>query len=442
MKPISQPTSRTTRLALAAVVASLALATTACGGDKAAAGGAAPDAKPVTLTYWGWAKGAQATVDAFNKTHKNIQVKYSEIAGGPDGYSKITNAVKAGNAPDVAGIEYTQLPEFASQGLLEDLTEQAGDTVKQKFPASIQNLVTFGGKTWAVPYDVAPQLYYYRTDLFQKYGIAVPKTWAEFKTAGEKLQLADKNVHIASWADNDAVLLAALAWQGGGKWFSTEGDAWKVGINDAASQKVASYWQGLVDSGVVNSIPAGSEDETKARTSGTVASFIGASWSAGGMTVAMPKLSGKWGIAPLPTWDGKPASGGYGGTTYAVPKGSKHVKEAAEFSRWVTTDAAAVTARLSSLTSPSSALPANVEMRDVAAKAFKGGAYYAGFDVYKIAGAQVDTIVPGWTFGPVQIATNTAITDAAAKGNLTQGLTAGQASAEKGIKERGLNLVK
>ncbi|MFF1735400.1 ABC transporter substrate-binding protein [Streptomyces sp. NPDC058247] len=432
--------SRTSRLALAVVTVSLAMTATACGGEDVGSKAGSP-AKPVTLTYWGWTAGAQQTADEFNKTHKDIQVKFSQITGGPDGYAKITNAIKAGNAPDLAGIEYAQLPEFASQGLLEDLSGEAGATVKAKFPQAVQDLVTLGGKTWAVPFDASPQLLYYRKDLFKKAGVEVPKTWDEYKKAGEKIKKADKNVRIGGWGSDDPMLLAALSWQAGAKWYSVEGDAWKVGINDAASKKVADYWQGLVKDDVVLKTTFAGDDFNKYKTDGKVASFIGASWSAGGHTVAFPKQSGKWGIAPLPNW-GTPASGMYGGTTYAVPKGSKHVKEAAVFAQWVATDADAVKARLSSLDAPSSALPANVEMRDVAASLFDDKGYFGGDDVYKIAGAQVDTIVPGWTWGPVQVGANTAIQDAAGKGTLVDALDAGQEAAQKAIKERGLNLAK
>ncbi len=432
--------SRTPRLALAAVTVSLAMTVTACGGEGDSSGAGSP-AKPVTITYWGWTAGAQQTADAFNKAHKDIQVKFSQITGGPDGYAKITNAIKAGNAPDLAGIEYAQLPEFAAQGLLEDLSGEAGATVKEKFPQPIQDLVTLGGKTWAVPFDASPQLLYYRKDLFQKAGVAVPKTWDEYKKAAAEIKKADKNVRIAAWGPDDPMLLAALSWQAGAKWYGVEGDAWKVGINDAASKKVADYWQGMAEDDLVAKASFTGEDFNKLKTEGKVASFIGASWSAGGHTVAFPKQSGKWGIAPLPNW-GTASSGMYGGTTYAVPKGSKHVKEAAVFAQWVATEADAINARLSSLDAPSSALPANVEMREVAAGLFDDKGYFGDDDVYEIAGAQVDTIVPGWTWGPVQVGTNTAIQDAAGKGTLADALDAGQEAAAKAIEERGLNLAK
>jgi multiple sugar transport system substrate-binding protein len=425
-----------TRLAATAAVAALGLLATACGGDGST--DAASDGKPVTIDYWTWTLGAKSTVEAFNRTHKDIKVRFTEIPSSTEGYSKLSNAVKAGNAPDVATIEYQMVPEFASQGNLIDLTEYAGETVKTKFPESLQSLVTFGGKTWTVPYDVAPQLYYYRTDLFTKYGIEVPTTWDQFEAAAAKVKKKDKNVRLASMPKSDPALLAALSWQAGGKWFATEGDAWKPGVDDAATRKVAAYWDGLAEKDLVQSFTGYSPEETKARATGKTLSFLGASWSAGGMKTAMPDLKGKWAVAPLPNW-GTAATGNYGGTSYGVLKGSEHAEAATEFIEWLTTSKAGVEARLADLESPSSALPANPALRTVAAAKFDTS-YLNGQDLYKLASEQVDTIVPGWTWGPNQMDVYTAVQDAAAKSGFTSGVEAGQRKAESGIEERGLKL--
>lgn len=430
-------TSRSFRFAATAAVAALGLLVTACGGSDGSTG-AASDGKPVTIDYWTWTLGAKSTVDAFNRTHKDIKVRFTEIPSGTEGYSKLANAVQAGNAPDVATIEYQMVPEFASQGNLIDLTKYAGETVKTKFPKPVQSLVTFGGRTWTVPYDVAPQLLYYRTDLFKKYGIAVPKTWDEFRTAAEKVRKQDKNVRLASFPKNDPALLAALAWQAGGKWFGTQGDAWKTGVNDTATKKVAAYWDGLVKDGLVQTFTGYSPEETKARAQGSTLAFLGASWSAGGMKTALPDLKGKWAAAPMPNW-GTPAVGNYGGTSYGVLKGSEHAQAAAEFITWLTTDKAGVEARLADLASPSSALPANADMRKVAAAKFDTS-YFNGRDLYALASQQADTIVPGWTWGPDQMDVYTAIQDTTAKSGFTAGVEAGEHKAESGIESRGLKL--
>ncbi|MFG2123015.1 ABC transporter substrate-binding protein [Streptomyces sp. NPDC048710] len=430
-------TSRSFRIAATAAVAALGLLATACGGSGGSTGSAS-DGKPVTIDYWTWTLGAKSTVDAFNRTHKDIKVRFTEIPSSTEGYSKLANAVKAGNAPDVATIEYQMVPEFASQGNLIDLTEYAGETVRTKFPKPVQSLVTFGGRTWTVPYDVAPQLLYYRTDLFKKYGIAVPKTWDEFRAAAEKVRKQDKNVRLASFPKNDPALLAALAWQAGGKWFGTRGDAWKTGVNDAPTKKVAAYWDGLVKDSLVQTFTGYSPEETRARAQGRTLSFLGASWSAGGMKTALPDLKGKWAAAPMPNW-GTPAVGNYGGTSYGVLKGSEHAEAAAEFITWLTTDKAGVEARLADLASPSSALPANADMRKVAAARFDTS-YFDGQDLYTLASQQAETIVPGWTWGPDQLDVYTAIQDTTAKSGFTAGVEAGEQKAESGIADRGLKL--
>lgn len=429
--------SRLPRLALTASAASLALLTTACGGETKADDGAGSAAQPVTLTYWSSSAGAQQTADAFNKTHPNIQVQFSATPGGPDGAAKLANAVKGGNAPDVATMDYSALPEFASGGNLEDLSGTSGKLVSEKFPEAVQSLVKLGGKTWAVPFDVTPLELFYRKDIFEKHAVAVPKTWDEYKAAAEKINKADPSVKIANFGGGDPALLAGLSWQAGAKWYGTEGDKWRVAINDPASKKVAEYWNGLMASGLASKTPLWGEGEVKERASGQIATVIGASWSAGGFLVNYPDLKGKWGIAPLPTWDGKPAAGMYGGTSYIVPKGSKQTKAAAEFIKWVTTDPEAIKARLSSLKSPSSALPANPEARAEAAKLFDAS-YFAGQDPYALAGEAAATIVPGWTWGPAHLQVNSA--QNATGPDLVKALSDGQSAAEKAIKDRGLGL--
>ncbi|MFE6487527.1 ABC transporter substrate-binding protein, partial [Streptomyces sp. NPDC057757] len=276
-----KPARRTPRLALTASLGCLALLASACGGGDGGTSGTS-DGKPVTLTMWSWMVGSQDVVDEFNSTHKDIQVEYTEITGGTDGYSKIDSAIEAGNAPDVVGMEYAMLPEFASQGNLEDLTDQSGELV-ESFPESLRSLVTPGGRTWGVPFDVTPQLLYYRTDLFEKAGVKVPTTWAEFEKAAEKIKAADKSVRILNAPKGgDIPFVNGLAWQAGSEGFGVKGDAWTVRVDDEPARKVASFWDGLVRDDLVLNHPAWSEEESTARKKGQVASFVGAPWSGAG----------------------------------------------------------------------------------------------------------------------------------------------------------------
>ena len=68
-----------------------------------------------------------------------------------------------------------------------DLSEAAKDLAPTHFPSIIESQ-TVGGKLVALPiFTDAPALYY-RKDLLEKYGVAVPKTWDELTVAAQTIQ--------------------------------------------------------------------------------------------------------------------------------------------------------------------------------------------------------------------------------------------------------------
>ncbi|GAA2631950.1 extracellular solute-binding protein [Actinomadura fulvescens] len=424
--------------AVAGAVTSLALLAAGCGSSGSDGSGGADSGGVTEITYWSWLTGAQELTDAFNKSQSKIKVRFEKIPSGTNGgYDKVVNAVKAGNAPDVVNLEYNALPEFASQGLIQDIGDKAGSTVTSNFPAQIQNLVTLGGKTWALPRDAAPQVFYYRKDLFAKHNLKAPKTWDDFKAAAEKVKKADKASRIAAfWADEPG-LLAALAWQAGAKWYATEGDAWKVSYTDPASKKVAGYWNDLVKQDLVWNQVSYSPEWTKGMVDGKTLAVIGASWSGGALKATVPAQSGKWAAAPMPTWDGTPASGMLGGSAYALPKGGKKAEAALRFTTFATTTADSFKAQLSS--GASSALPAKQDLV-AAAKQFFDTEFYGGQDIYTLSSAQIATIKPGWVWGPLQISANGTLKDAMGTQDYPAALDTTQQKAVEAIKGRGLKL--
>ncbi|GAA3241792.1 sugar ABC transporter substrate-binding protein [Actinocorallia longicatena] len=422
-----------TKISAVASAAVLALGAAACGGgsDDTKADG------PETITYWSWLGGADTLVDAFNKSQTRYKVVYEKIpAGGAGGYDKMNAAIKAGQVPDVVNIEYNALPEFASQGNVAeasaDLTSYVGT-----LPEGVKGLATLGGKVWGVPRDAAPQVLYYRKDLFTKYGIEVPKTWAEFTEAAGKVKKADKSVRLSSFWKDDATVLAGFVWQAGGRWYTTQGDGWKVSYDDPNSKKVGDYWTGLIKDDLVRGEVSYSPEWTKNLVDGKTLTVLGASWNAGSLRDLVKDQAGKWALAPMPSWDGKPASGMVGGTVYAELKGVKHRAAADAFIEFAASTPESLKAQLGSGTS--SALPADPALVD-AAKAGFDSSFYGGQDVYALTSAQVASIVPGWTWGPVQVFANAKMKDAAASGDITASLTAGQDAATGEIKSRGLTL--
>ncbi|MBA2950848.1 ABC transporter substrate-binding protein [Streptomyces himalayensis] len=432
--------SRKAPAALAAAASCLALLATACGsGDSVDTGSAG---EPVQITYWSWLSGSKEMTEKFNRTHDDINVTFAEIPAGLNGgYDKVAKAVAAGNAPDVVNVEYQALPDLVTQGLLRDSSAELGTYVEGYAPDSVRTLVTLGGKTWAAPYDVGPQTLYYRTDLFEKYGVEVPKTWDEFRSAAQKVKAAsDGKARILDFWGDDVATWAGLAQQAGARWYGASGDAWKVNIADAATKKVADYWKDLVQDDLVHNHKAWSPEATKVVTDSQAIALIGASWSAGGIKATYPKQAGKWAEAPLPNW-GTPATGAVGGSSYAITKDSAKAEAAAEFVKWATTDKAAVTARLSAGTS--SGLPAADELRATAKESFDAS-FFGDQDVYAVASEQVPTIAEGWVWSPVHNSTTATMQAELGKaqktGEFWAAFQAGQRAAEKKISDRGLKL--
>ncbi|WP_256105190.1 sugar ABC transporter substrate-binding protein [Streptomyces sp. ODS05-4] len=427
--------------AIAAAVTALAVLTACGGGGEGDSSTPAADGKPVTITFWGWAKGTKETVDAFNAAQKDIRVTFEEIpAGGAGGYAKISNAVKAGNAPDLVSIEYPSLPEFVSQGALKDIT--LPDGVRDGLLPQAVEQTTLGGRTWAVPFDAAPQAFYYRKDLFEKYGVEVPKTWDDFRAAAEKVKKADAKARIATFFPDDPTTFEAMAWQAGAQWFKAEGDTWKIDTTDAATDKVTAFWQGLLDDDLVHNDVSFSPEWTGSLKNGATIGYLGASWGAGVLKGTLPEQSGKWAVAPVPSWDGKPASGMLGGSTFAVTKDSEHAEAAVEFATWMATTEEGVRARIGSGTS--SAFPAATGLRPVAKEVFDAG-YYGGQDIYALFDEAGASIRDGWAWGPAGGTTNTTIKDhlgkvAGGDATVADAVKAGHDATVAELKKRGLKV--
>ncbi|HET9169642.1 MAG TPA: sugar ABC transporter substrate-binding protein, partial [Actinospica sp.] len=104
-----------------AKAAACALAATAlvagCSSSSSPASSAASNQK-VTLTFWSWVPNMQKIVNVWNASHPDIQIKFTEAAGGDAELSKLLTAGKAKDMPDIAQIEYQSLPTMVSNNYL------------------------------------------------------------------------------------------------------------------------------------------------------------------------------------------------------------------------------------------------------------------------------------------------------------------------------------
>ncbi|GHJ23850.1 MULTISPECIES: ABC transporter substrate-binding protein [Streptomyces] len=398
---------------LIAVLALLPLLlATACAGGGA--GTARAGEGRVRITFWSALRGSQQVVDAYNRSQRRVHVDFEQVPSGQQGgYAKLSNAARAGNAPDVATIEYPQVPGFAIDGVARDLTPLLGERLRARLLPQALALTTFEGRTFSVPLDVEPMVFLYRRDLFAAHHIAVPRTWAQFERAAREVRRAAPGSRIATFPTDGGHHLAGLAWQAGARWFDTAGGTWSVSMTDRPTRKVAAYWQRLIDRGLVFLNPVDTQAGSAQIGRGEVFGKLTAAWDAGGMMAAQPGQHGKWGVAPLPQWDPhRPRLGVMGGSTFAVTKDSAHPRAAMDFIEWQVSSPDSLRARLSS--GVSSQYPAVTDLVPVARKAMDTR-YFAGQDIYALFRREAGLISRRWTWGPRMTATLRTVQDGLAR---------------------------
>ncbi|MFE2431793.1 ABC transporter substrate-binding protein [Streptomyces sp. NPDC059373] len=332
---------RLRRTVAVATAVSALTAVAACGGGSGNGDSAAKPTGKVTLTFWGQENGMPQAVAAWNKTHPDIQVKFTKVTLGDTGYQKITAAVKAGNGPCTAELNAQQVVTYAAQGMVQDVTQYVG-TYKDKFTEAAWKAASPGGRTYAVPESASPNFFAYRTDLFKKYGLTVPTTWDEFIAAGQKLVKANPKLKLMNYAPEDPSGFVGLNWEAGATWYKQESNGWKIDFLSPESLKAAGVLQKMVDSKMLSSVSYTDPGIWKTWDDGGTLSMTTSTWQLPIYSKVFPKSDGNWAIIPVPQYAAGQASTDSGYNTVGVMKGCKYPQQAAEFGGWMGTSPTAL----------------------------------------------------------------------------------------------------
>ncbi|AWB85610.1 ABC transporter substrate-binding protein [Mycetocola zhujimingii] len=436
----------TPRAVAVALLTTTAIALTGCSASSESGGSAdAAECTPadgaVDLTFTSWIPGIEEVVDIWNAENPDIQVK---VQTGPNGnggtYQNFFNQLEAGNAPDLGQIEYDALPNFRVQNGLMNLADcEEVVAAEDSFVDWTWGQVTFGEEdsVYAVPQDSGPMALFYRSDLFEANGIAIPTTWAEYEAAAIKIR--ELGGYITNFSQGDINQFAGFVWQAGGSWFENDGTDWTVDLTDETTTTVADYWQGLIDRDLVSSYPAWTSEWDNAYNSSEVWTWNSAVWGANSIASGAPDTAGKWSVAPSPQWNaGEEASGNWGGSSTAVFTGSEHPYEAAKFALWLNTSEEALTA----MNKSANIYPATKEGLNLPVLK-EGVEFYGGqaiYDVFAEASAQVS---PDFAWGPTMTQTYNDVSDgfkAAVSGNgtLKEALESGEKATIDALKSQSI----
>ena len=184
------------RRAAIATAAAAALTLTGC-----TASGDTGESGTVNLNYWAWAPNLEQVVDIWNEQNPDIQVTVNKQDGGDPAITKLLTAIKAGSgAPDLIQAEYQKIPTLVSSDALADISGSVSDDLAGEYSEGVWNSVTLGGDAvYAIPQDSGPMMAYYRTDILDSLGLAVPTTWDEYAEVARAIHAADPTKYLGTF---------------------------------------------------------------------------------------------------------------------------------------------------------------------------------------------------------------------------------------------------
>jgi multiple sugar transport system substrate-binding protein len=302
------------------------------------AGGSCSSSSATKIMFWAWVPGMGRAVNEFNATHPNICVTQEDVGAGDPEYVAITNALKAGSgAPDVAEVEYDELPSFEITKNVDNLVPYGANNYKSDFVPWAWSEVSQGSNVYAIPGDAGPMAFYYNTNLLAKYHITPPTTWAQFATDAATLHKDDPSAYMTNFSGVDLQWIMSLMAQDNAWPFTyTGGSSVTINWTGAAQMAFASYWQNLINAHEVNDTTDVSATSFADMDKGIDASWLSSAWGPSYFLPDAKSSIGDWRATALPQWTaGADVAANWGGSSYPVFSQSKHPAQAAEFAEWL-----------------------------------------------------------------------------------------------------------
>jgi alpha-glucoside transport system substrate-binding protein len=178
-----------------ALLAALAVAVAACGGDDEEGGdGTTPTGEAVSgsisiMGTWSGAEQAsfQAVIDGFTEQNPDVDVRYD--SAGDELPTVLSTAVEGGNPPTIAAVAQPGLVQgYADDGAVKPI-DFAEDVISENFAESVMQVGTFNDQLYGLMFKAANKsTVWYNVQAFEDAGVEPPETWEDFLTAAETLK--------------------------------------------------------------------------------------------------------------------------------------------------------------------------------------------------------------------------------------------------------------
>jgi multiple sugar transport system substrate-binding protein len=272
-------------------------------------------------------------LEQFNAMNPDI-VADLEVGGATsDQQQQYLNTVLTSRSGDIDVflIDVVRPATYAAAGWAEPLNQyfESDDAMmaylEDFLPGPIEaNLID--GTLYALPAFTDAQFLYYRTDLFDAYGLEPPTTWEELRHHALTIMEGEddptlQGFNYQGFAGEGTIctFLQAL-WSAGGDWRDADGN---VTLQTPEARRAMEWYQETLDSGItVPGIAEMSTDLSRQQfQAGNVAMMLnwGYAWAHfQGSSPQDTEVAGLVGVAPLPAFEGHDSATCIGGWQWAI----------------------------------------------------------------------------------------------------------------------------
>lgn len=239
---------------------------------------------------------------------------------------RLTTDVAGGSTPDIAIIGTRWLLDFASQGVAEPLDSYMTPEFKGTFIDTFMAPGMIDGKLMGLPVAASARAMMINKDIYDKAGVAPPKTWDELYADAQKIKAAVPDAFAfglqGKEIETDAYFYYSL-WTHGGDILNADGTS---GIDSPAAIESAKLYKKMIDEGLTQPSPTNytREDVFNLFKQGKVATIFTFPMLIPQIKAEAPDL--KYEILPFPEAGAKAT---YGVTDTLMMFSNSQVKDAA-----------------------------------------------------------------------------------------------------------------
>lgn len=169
-------------------------------------------------------------IENFEDENPNIEVEYVGLPAD-SAESKFQTAVETGDAPDVATVNSSWMPNYAARDALLPLDEYNEESdLNGKINENeleYNREIVIDGKLYGIPYSQNSDVFWIRTDLLEEAGIDEPTDWDDFFSVVKEVSNDDQKGMSIRGGDKGAYPLQTLifAHSGDKEFFDDNGKA-------------------------------------------------------------------------------------------------------------------------------------------------------------------------------------------------------------------------